>query len=106
MIDLHGIFPPLTTPFDKEERLRPDKLRSNIHNLSRYELSGFLVLGSNGELVMLDHKEKLEAFYAAREAIEPGKLMLAGTGCESTRDTIQLTREAGKAGADAVLGLN
>lgn len=106
MIDLHGIFPPLTTPFDKEERLRPDKLRSNIHNLSRYELSGFLVLGSNGELVMLDHKEKLEAFYAAREAIEPGKLMLAGTGCESTHDTIQLTREAGKAGADAVLVLN
>lgn len=106
MIDLHGIFPPLTTPFDKAENLRPDKLRSNIQKLSKHALSGFLVLGSNGELVMLDPKEKLEAIYAAREAIEPGKLMLAGTGCESTRDTIQLTREAGKAGADAVLVLN
>lgn len=106
MIDLHGIFPPLTTPFDKAENLRPDKLRTNIQKLSKHALSGFLVLGSNGELVMLDPKEKLEAIYAAREAIEPGKLMLAGTGCESTRDTIQLTREAGKAGADAVLVLN
>ncbi|MEE4177783.1 MAG: dihydrodipicolinate synthase family protein [Bacteroides sp.] len=106
MIDLHGIFPPLTTPFDKSENLRPDKLRQNIQKLSRYDLSGFLVLGSNGELVMLEHKEKLEVIYAAREVIAPDKLMLAGTGCESTRDTIQLTREAGKAGADAVLVLN
>ena len=106
MIDLHGIFPPLTTPFDKAEHLRTDKLSLNIQKLSRHGLTGFLVLGSNGELVMLEHKEKVEAFYAAREAIEPDKLMLAGTGCESTRETIQLTREAAKAGADAVLVLN
>jgi 4-hydroxy-2-oxoglutarate aldolase len=106
MIDLSGIFPPLTTTFDKEENLRTDKIKFNIQRLSRHDLSGFLILGSNGELVMLSHNEKVEAFHAAREAIEPGKLMLAGTGCESTRETIMLTREAAKAGADAALVLN
>ncbi|MBW6499083.1 MAG: dihydrodipicolinate synthase family protein, partial [Bacteroidales bacterium] len=106
MINLSGIFPPLTTTFDKEENLRTDKIRFNIQRLSRHDLSGFLILGSNGELVMLSHKEKVEAFHAAREAIEPGKLMLAGTGCESTRETIALTREAAKAEADAALVLN
>lgn len=106
MIDLSGIFPPLTTTFDKEENLRTDKIKFNIQRLSRHNLSGFLILGSNGELVMLNNKEKVEAFHAAREAIEPGKLMLAGTGCESTRETITLTREAAKAEADAALVLN
>jgi len=106
MIDLSGIFPPLTTTFDKEENLRTDKIKFNIQRLSRHNLSGFLILGSNGELVMLSHNEKVEAFHASREAIEPGRLMLAGTGCESTRETILLTREAAKAEADAALVLN
>jgi 4-hydroxy-2-oxoglutarate aldolase len=106
MIDLSGIFPPLPTSFDKDENLRQEKIKFNIQRLSRHDLSGFLILGSNGELVMLSHNEKVEAFHAAREAIEPGKLMLAGTGCESTRETITLTREATKAEADAALVLN
>jgi 4-hydroxy-2-oxoglutarate aldolase len=106
MIDLSGIFPPLPTSFDNDENLRPDKIKFNIQRLSRHDLSGFLILGSNGELNMLDHKERVEALHFAREAIEPGKLMLAGTGCESTRETILLTREAAKAGADATLVLN
>ena len=106
MIDLSGIFPPLPTSFDNDENLRPDKIKFNIQRLSRHDLSGFLILGSNGELNMLDHKERVEALHVAREAIEPGKLMLAGTGCESTRETILLTREAAKAGADATLVLN
>jgi len=103
---LGGIIPPLTTPFDKNENLLPEKLKSNIRQLSRYDLSGFLVLGTNGESVMLDQKEKLAVIHAAREAIEPGKLMFAGTGCESVRETIVLTCEAARAGADAAVVLN
>jgi len=55
---------------------------------------------------MLDQKEKLAVIHAAREAIEPGKLMFAGTGCESVRETIVVTREAARAGADAAVVLN
>lgn len=106
MIQLNGIFPPLPTSFDADENLAMDKMRSNITKLSAYDLRGFLVLGSNGELVHLSEAEKIQVYEMAREAITPDKLMIAGTGGQSTRETIMLTRAAAKAGADAVLVLN
>ena len=106
MIQLKGIFPPLPTAFNPDESLSERHIRKNIESLNRFELSGYLVLGSNGELVMLTHEEKIRTLHAAREAIPQEKLMLAGTGCESTRETILLSKEAGKAGANAVMVLN
>jgi 4-hydroxy-2-oxoglutarate aldolase len=105
-LNFSGIFPPLPTPFDNDENLLPEKIRFNIERLSRYDLAGFLILGSNGEQVMLSEKEKIEAIAAAREALPEGRLLLAGTGCQSTRETISLTRAAAAAGAHAVLVLN
>jgi 4-hydroxy-2-oxoglutarate aldolase len=106
ILNLSGIFPPLPTAFDHDENLLPGKIRFNIEKLSRFDLAGFLILGSNGEQVMLSEKEKIEAISAAREALPEGRLLLAGTGCQSTRETISLTRAAAAAGAHAVLVLN
>ena len=106
MIKLNGIFPPLPTSFDAHENLATDKIKENIVNLSRYNLAGFLILGSNGELVNLTEKEIQEVYVAAREAIPAHKIMLAGTGAQSTRGTITNTQVAAAAGADAVLVLN
>lgn len=106
MLKLNGIYPPLPTSFDKHEDLALDKMKSNILKLSQYDLAGFLVLGSNGELVNLTEKEKHEVYTMAREAIPLDKIMLAGTGGQSTRETISLSKTAAKAGADAVLVLN
>jgi 4-hydroxy-2-oxoglutarate aldolase len=106
MINLSGIFPPLPTSFDKDENLALDKMQENIKQLSEYRLSGFLVLGSNGELVHLSEKEKNAVYEMAGESIPPGKLMIAGTGGQSTRETIALTKSAAAAGAEAVLVLN
>ncbi len=106
MSEIKGIIPPLPTSFNEEGELMPDKIRLNIEKLSRYDLSGFLILGSNGEMVMLSDKEKVAAYRAAREAIGKDKIMIAGTGGQSTRETVMLTKEAAKSGADAVLVLN
>ncbi len=106
MLSLQGIFPPLPTPFDTRENLATEKLKDNIKKLSAYKLAGFLVLGSNGELVNLTDEEKEKVFKEAREAIPKDKTMLAGTGCQSTRQTIHLTKKAASSGADAVLVLN
>jgi 4-hydroxy-2-oxoglutarate aldolase len=105
-LNLAGIFPPLPTSFDRDENLLPEKIRYNIEMLSGYGLSGFLILGSNGEQVMLSEKERSEAVAAARKALPAGKLLLAGTGGQSTRETISLTRAAAAEGADAVLVIN
>ena len=106
MLKLNGIFPPLPTPFDKNENLALDKFKDNIVKLSKYKLSGFLVLGSNGELVNLTKSEVHAVYSASREVISTDKIMLAGTGAQSTCETIKLTKAAASAGADAALVLN
>jgi len=105
-LSLKGIFPPLPTSFDRDENLLPDRIRFNIERLSKYDLTGFLILGSNGEQVMLSEAEKIKAIAAAREALPEGRILLAGTGCQSTRETISLTRAAAAEGAKAVLVIN
>ena len=106
MLKLNGIYPPLPTSFDQKEDLCTEKMKENIQKLSRFDLAGFLVLGSNGELVNLNDDEKEKVYQDTRQAISSEMLMLAGTGCQSTRKTIELTQIAAKAGADAALVLN
>jgi len=106
MHTLKGIFPPLPTSFDENEAIATDKMIDNIKQLCRFNLAGFLVLGSNGELVHLNDYEKEKVYVETRKAIPSDKVMLAGTGCPSTRQTIELTQKAAKAGADAALVLN
>ncbi len=105
-IDLKGIFPPLPTAFDDQENLAIDKMQANIKALNNYNLAGFLVLGSNGELVHLTEEEKIVVYQECRKAIPKDKLMIAGTGGQTTRETIRLSKAAAAAGADAVLVLN
>lgn len=106
MISLQGIFPPLPTSFDSNQDLDTGRMQQNIKHLSRYDLAGFLVLGSNGELVNLTYREKCQVYEQSREAIARDKLMLVGTGHQSTRETVRATQDAANAGADAVLVLN
>ncbi len=105
-VKLAGVFPPIPTPFDRDGSVSLSGLKQNIELLNRYDLSGYVVLGSNGEFVLLRQEEKLKTIEAARESLPPGKLLIAGTGCEATRETIDLTRAAAEAGADAVLVIN
>jgi len=105
-MNFNGIIPPLTTPFDLKGNLASEKLQANIRLFNKYDLSGYLLLGSNGEFVMLSDEEKIEVLRAGREVIPKEKIMLAGTGCQSTRETIWLTEKAAEAGADAALVLN
>lgn len=65
-----------------------------------------MVLGSNGEYVYLSEKEKIEVLKITRQAIPKNKLLIAGTGCESTRNTIDLTLKAAQIGADAAIIVN
>jgi len=106
MIKLNGIFPAVPTPFDTKGNLSTDKLKENFNYWNQFDLRGYLLLGSNGEMVMLSQKERLEVLEAARTLIPGDKIMLAGTGCQSTRETIELTKEAARIGADAALVLN
>jgi 4-hydroxy-2-oxoglutarate aldolase len=106
ILRLNGIYPPVPTPFDGDGRVAPRKLTGNIDHWNRFALRGYVVLGTNGEFVLLTEQEKLHVLETARMAIPSDKLMIAGTGCESTGETIRLTRKAAEIGADAALIIN
>jgi len=102
-ISLSGVFPPITTPFDTGGDVAYEALAANLARWSACDLAGYVVLGSNGEASYLTGDEKARILEVCRQAIPPGKLLIAGTGCESTSATIALTRLAAQAGADAAL---
>ena len=101
-----GIFPPITTPFDAATGdIAPQKFRDNIARLLAADVSGIVVCGSTGESALLDADEQRELVGIGREMIPRGngRWLIAGTGGESTRETIALSQSAAAAGADVVL---
>lgn len=99
---LHGIFPPIPTPFDQADRVDRQALSRNVRQWMQTGLSGVLAVGSNGEAPLLDQDECDEVIATVREAM-PGRVLLAGTGSEVTRRTIDASKRAATNGADAVL---
>jgi len=102
-VSLSGVFPPIPTPFDAQGDVTTQPLVNNLERWNQYDLAGYVVLGSNGEAVYLTEEEKLRVWETARQAIPSDRVMIAGTGCESTRQTIALTRQAARIGADTAL---
>ena len=98
-----GIFPPITTPFDQTGDIAPQRFRDNITRLLAAGVNGIVVTGSTGESAMLDAEEQRELVAIARATMTDGAWLIAGTGGESTRETIALSKAAADEGADAVL---
>jgi 4-hydroxy-2-oxoglutarate aldolase len=96
----------MVTPFDETGTIRYDAFERNFEKYIEAGIEGYLVLGSNGESVYLEHSEKLKLIEASRKRVSPSMTLLAGTGLESTRATIELTKEAADRGVDAVLVKN
>lgn len=104
-LSLHGVFPPVPTIFDNDGDLDLDGFASNLERWNHSRLAGYVVLGSNGEFPLLDRDEKIALVERARKVASADKIILAGTGAESLRATLDLTRRAADVGADAALVL-
>jgi 4-hydroxy-2-oxoglutarate aldolase len=100
---LSGIFAPITTPFSSVEDVDFNNLEANIHKYNVTPLSGFYVLGSNGENKSLSDHEKILIVKAVVRERESHKLVIVGTSAESTILTLKLTNQAAEAGADFAL---
>ena len=99
---LPGLYTPIVTPF-RNDAVDDAAIRRNVEKYMQTRLTGLVVLGSNGEAVMLDDSEAERVIAAARSAMPSNRPLIAGTGAESTKGTIAATLRAAKAGADAVL---
>ena len=100
---LHGIFPPITTPFYPEGNIYYRKLEANVDHYCRGPVAGLVVQGSTGEAILLSDQERRDVLKAAREAATPDKVLIAGTGIESAIETLRLTEHAAELGYDAAM---
>src|ERR1700738_1555767 len=101
-MEIRGIIPPVATPMQANEDLDLPRLRWFIDHLIAGGVHGLFVLGTNSEFYALDEREKQEVIATAVENVRKRVPVFAGTGAESTRETVRLTRLAEREGADAV----
>jgi 4-hydroxy-2-oxoglutarate aldolase len=100
---LSGVFVPVITPFIDEE-IEFQKLEENLKKLNKSHISGYFILGSNGENKSLSVEEKLKILEIF-ERNKNNKILIANIGCESTKETIFFSKEAAKRSVDFVSAL-
>jgi len=102
-MDFSGVFAALTTPFAADDSVALADLKQNIQRYNATALAGYAVQGSTGESVLLSRAEWDSVLVAAKEAASPQKRLLAGTGVESTAETISRSKRAAELGYHAAL---
>lgn len=98
-----GVLAPVATTFGGDGELDLAAYRANMERYATSPLDGVVILGSNGEAALLDGDEKLRLIEAGTTAVGGRKVVMAGTGAESTRGTIALTKRAAELGVDYAL---
>src|ERR687883_1531337 len=99
---IHGIIPPVATPMRDNEDLDLPRLRWFLDHLIASGVHGVFVLGTNSEFYALDEREKQDVIATAVAHVNRRVPVFAGTGAETTREAVRLTRLAEREGADGV----
>jgi 4-hydroxy-2-oxoglutarate aldolase len=102
-MNLSGVFAPIPTPFDHDDRVDTGRLRAALARWIARPITGFIVLGSNGEAALMDDFESDQVVVSARDIVPADRPFIVGTGRESTRAAIRAAARAAEHGADAVL---
>jgi 4-hydroxy-2-oxoglutarate aldolase len=106
MLNLAGLYPPIPTPFDAAGQVAYDKLEENLHAWLTQPLDGIVMPGSNSEAAFLTRDERIQIWRVCAKVLrDSGKRLIAGTGVETTAETIELTKIAAELGAEAALVL-
>lgn len=101
-VELKGIITPILTPMKEDESINIAELRNQIDRLIAGGVHGIFPFGTNGEGYILNSDEKLQVLEAIIDQVKGRVPVYAGTGCISTRDTIELSKAAEKLGADVL----
>jgi len=103
MAALGRLITAMITPFDSEGEVDYQQAKKLAVALIDSGSDGLVVAGSTGEAPALSREEKLRLFGEVKQAIGDRGAVVAGTGTYNTRESVALTREAEKAGVDAIL---
>jgi 4-hydroxy-2-oxoglutarate aldolase len=100
---LNGIFAPLTTPFESDGAVSLRHLRENVARYNKTKLAGYVPNGSTSESVLLRWEEVYKVWETIKDSAAPEKILIAGTGAESTAETIEHTNRAARIGYSVAL---
>ena len=103
MKKIHGVIPPMISPFKANGDLDTDAFVFNMKKWNEDRLAGYLVIGSNSETVYLSEEEKLELLKLTVEHAKKDRLVMVGSSQESARESIKLTNKCAKLGAHCAL---
>jgi 4-hydroxy-2-oxoglutarate aldolase len=98
---LSGVYAPMCTPFENDE-VSLSGYKKNIEIMNKSGIKGYFILGTNGEFKTLSEEERVKILEMAVETADESKVVMAGTGVESTRETIRLTKQAASIGVSSV----
>ena len=102
-MNISGVFAALTTPYAHDGSVSLPDLKHNVHRYNQTDLAGYVALGSTGESVLLTRAEMDAVLATVKEAAVKEKTLLAGTGAESTAETVARTKRAAEFGYHAAL---
>ena len=105
-----GVYAPVVCFFDEAEELDLEALKTHVKRLAQAGVAGLVIQGSNGEAPHLSHDERKQIIAVASAVLKehgrPGAVIIAGCGAQSTRESVQLCKEAKESGADYALVLS
>ena len=98
--EIKGIIPPIITSMNEDESINFDELRKQIERQIEGGVHGLFAFGTNGEGYILSEQEKYEVLEVMVDQVKGRVPVYAGSGCISTKDTIRVSKEAERLGAD------
>ncbi|MBF8377185.1 4-hydroxy-tetrahydrodipicolinate synthase [Alicyclobacillus mali] len=102
-MDFGSLITAMVTPFDATGALDEGRLRRLVDHLIDTGTTAVVACGTTGESPTLSHAEKLRLFDATLRAVDGRIPVIAGTGTNSTKDSIELTLEAARLGVQGVM---
>lgn len=101
-LEMKGIIPPIITPMHEDESVNYEELRRQVNRLIEGGVHGLFPFGTNGEGYILTADEKKKILEAVVEEVDGRVPVYAGTGCISTKETIEMSQMAQSLGADVL----
>jgi 4-hydroxy-tetrahydrodipicolinate synthase len=105
MSEIRGVITAMATPFRPEGAVDEGAARQLASHLIEHGSHGLVVAGSSGEAATLDDGEHISLLKAVVDEVGDRASVYCGTGTNDTRHSIELTKAAAAAGAEAALSV-
>lgn len=99
---INGIISAMLTPLNEDETINESELRNQVNRQIDAGVAAVFCLGTNGEFYAFDQESKKQIINIVVDETNGRVPVLAGTGCVTTAETIELTDFAKQAGVSAV----